>query len=110
MPSGMQKVDGQFPGLPARCSAKLWSNIFWYSGVSGGGPESRSQLLGGPPPARFAMRICERDILSQSAQVIKLWRRRQPRYGHDLRCANSLNNVAIRATVRLPNIQETHAR
>src|SRR6202035_1367880 len=48
MPAGMQKVEGQLPGPPAFWSAVLSSKIFWYSGVSGGGPASSRQLFGLP--------------------------------------------------------------
>src|ERR1700690_1437038 len=48
MPAGVQKVEGQLPGPPAFWSAVLSSKIFWYSGVSGGGPASSRQLFGLP--------------------------------------------------------------
>src|SRR5882757_3471267 len=48
MPAGMQKVDGQLPGPPACRSAVMPSQIFLYSGVSGGWPASRIQLFGLP--------------------------------------------------------------
>src|ERR1700722_4445674 len=57
MPAGTQKVDGQLPGPPAFTSAVMSANIFWYSGVSGGGPASGIQLFGLPTrthcPFRF---------------------------------------------------------
>src|SRR6516165_6286335 len=56
IPSGMQKVDGQLPGRPARWSAILASYIFWYSGVSGGGPPSWRQLFGGPVRSHWPLR------------------------------------------------------
>lgn len=48
MPAGMQKVEGQLPGPPALRSALMPSQIFSYSGVSGGGPARAIQLLGVP--------------------------------------------------------------
>src|SRR6266568_9660528 len=57
MPSGMQKVDGQLPGRPVFCSAILASNIFWYSGVSGGGPASWRQLFGGPTRSHWPLKL-----------------------------------------------------
>src|SRR5215813_9464182 len=50
MPAGMQKVEGQLPGPPALRSAVMPSQIFLYSGVSGGWPASGIQLFGVPGP------------------------------------------------------------
>src|SRR5215467_3858650 len=50
MPAGMQKVEGQLPGPPALRSAVMSSQIFLYSGVSGGWPASGIQLFGVPGP------------------------------------------------------------
>src|SRR5215470_7572708 len=50
MPAGMQNVEGQLPGPPAFRSAVMSSQIFLYSGVSGGWPASGIQLFGVPGP------------------------------------------------------------
>src|SRR5215468_2522411 len=50
MPAGMQNVEGQLPGPPAFRSSVMASQIFWYSGVSGGLPASGTQLFGLPGP------------------------------------------------------------
>src|SRR5215510_6297890 len=50
MPAGMQNVEGQLPGPPALRSAVMSSQIFLYSGVSGGCPASGIQLFGLPGP------------------------------------------------------------
>src|SRR5262245_32374359 len=50
MPAGMQNVEGQLPGPPALRSAVMSSQIFLYSGVSGGWPASGIQLFGLPGP------------------------------------------------------------
>src|SRR5262249_37779053 len=50
MPAGMQNVEGQLPGPPAFRASVIASQIFWYSGVSGGLPASGIQLFGLPGP------------------------------------------------------------
>src|SRR5215813_8727368 len=50
MPAGIQNVEGQLPGPPAFRSSVMASQIFWYSGVSGGLPASGIQLFGLPGP------------------------------------------------------------
>src|SRR5215510_10902101 len=50
MPAGIQNVEGQLPGPPAFRSAVMSSQIFLYSGVSGGWPASGIQLFGVPGP------------------------------------------------------------